>query len=277
MQSERRAYADTPLGPVHYRVQGAGTPVLLIHQTPWFAVEFEHAVPPLVRAGYATIAPDTPGFGYSPTPAGRPTLVEYADALVAVLDAAGAARAMVVGHHTGAGLAALLAARHPDRVRCVVLHGVPLYSEAERGQKLAAVTASGVTLAPDGSHLSRHYALVREKIMHGEGTLEGVQWSTLAYFLASDREMKAYRALFEFDAMERTLRSIRVPALLLVDADDMLLGATRRARELQPSFRYEELPGGGSHVIYDRPGEWTGAVLRFARSSCGATGDKGER
>jgi pimeloyl-ACP methyl ester carboxylesterase len=229
-----------------------------------------------VSAGLATVVPDTPGFGFSPAPAGRPTLVEYADALVAVLDAAGARDAVVVGHHTGAGLAALLAARHPDRVRCVVLHGMPLYTDDERRRKLADIQAAGITLAEDGTHLSRHYALVRQQIMHGEGSLEGVQWSTLAYFLAADREMKAYRALFEYADMERTLRSLRVPTLLLVDVDDMLLGATRRARELQPAFRYEELPGGGSHVIYDRPAEWTNVVLRFAGQACGAASVKGE-
>ena len=266
---ERRGYVDTPLGQVHYRSLGDGAPVLLLHQTPWYAVEFANAAPLLAHAGFRVLAPDTPGFGHSPSPPGRPVLEEYADALAGVLGVSPQAPAVVVGHHTGAALAALLAARHPQRVRCVVLHGLPLYTDAERAERIAGLDRHGASpLAPDGSHLARHFATVRERIMHGHGSLAGVQWSTLAYFVAPDRDLKAYRALFEHRGLESALRAIRAPTLLLVDPDDMLLDATRRARVLRPEFAYAELSGGGSHVIYDRPDEWSKAVLDFVAGRC---------
>lgn len=273
---ETRAYAATALGQVHYRqVAGPGAapraPMLLIHQTPWYALEYANAIPLLAAAGYTLIAPDTPGFGFSPAPAGSPDLPAYADALAQVLDAAGVERAIVVGHHTGAALAALLAARHPQRVQCVVLHGMPLYSDAERTQKLAGLAAQGdPPLSADGTHLSRHFAAIRERIMHGQGSLEGVQASTVSWLIASDRGMRAYRALFEFADMESALRSIRAPTLLAVDMDDRLLDATRRASRLQTGFQYQELAGGWSHVIFDRPDEWTAMLRGFTESHCGS-------
>lgn len=272
--AERRAYAPTALGQVHYRqVTGEGgprpVPLLLIHQTPWYALEFANAIPLLAAAGYTLIAPDTPGFGFSPVPVGRPDLPAYADALAQVLDAERVERVVVVGHHTGAALAALLAARHPQRVQCVVLHGMPLYTDAERAEKLAGLAAQGdPALREDGAHLSRHFAAIRERIMHGRGSLEGVQASTVSWLIASDRRMQAYRALFEFAGMESALRAIRAPTMFAVDKDDRLLEATRRASRLQTGFQYQELPGGGSHVIFDRPEEWTAMLQGFIDSHC---------
>jgi pimeloyl-ACP methyl ester carboxylesterase len=235
-------------------------------------------MPLLVAAGYTVIAPDTPGFGFSPVPLGQPDLPAYADALVQVLDAAGIERAVIVGHHTGAGLAALLAARHPGRTQCVVLHGMPLYTDAERARRIAALAAQGdPQLTADGVHLSRHYAAVRERIMRGEGSLEGVQASTVSWLIAADRGMRAYRALFEYAAMESTLLAIRAPTLLIGNRGDRLLEATQRASRLQPSFGYEELPGGGSHVIFDEPQAWTTMLRGFIERRCGDSAGFGEK
>lgn len=272
---ERRSYVDTALGQVHVRRmaaegEGRGLPILLIHQTPWYSLEYSRVMPLLASAGHVVIAPDTPGFGFSPAPAGQPDLPAYADALAAVLDELDVPRAIVVGHHTGAALAALLAARHPGRVQCVVMHGMPLYTDAERAQKLAALaTQADPALSADGAHLSRHFAAIRERIMGGKGSLEGVQASTVSWLIASDRSMRAYRALFEFPAMEATLRRIDAPALLLADRDDRLLAATRSASRLRQHFVYEELPGGGSHAIFDHPGEWVAVVRGFVEQACG--------
>ena len=273
--TERRSYVDTHLGQVHVRrivgaAPGQAPPILLIHQTPWYALEYSRVAPLLAASGHAVLAPDTPGFGFSPAPPGKPELPAYADALAEVLEALDAPRAIIVGHHTGAALAALLAARHPARTQCVILHGMPLYTDAERAEKLAALASQGdPQLSADGTHLSRHFAAIRERIMGGKGSLEGVQASTVSWLIASDRDMRAYRALFEFPAMEATLRSIDAPALLLVDRDDRLLGATQRASRLRSHFVYRELPRGGSHVIFDHPEEWATMLRGFIEQQCG--------
>jgi lipase len=77
------------------------------------------------------LAPDLRGRGRSahlPEPYG--IAVQVAD-LVAVLDGAGADRAIVVGHSMGCFIAARFAADHPDRTVAVVLldGGLPLASE----------------------------------------------------------------------------------------------------------------------------------------------------
>jgi pimeloyl-ACP methyl ester carboxylesterase len=272
--AERRSYVDTRLGQVHVRRvagtgQGTAVPILLIHQTPWYALEYSRVSPLLAAAGHVVLAPDTPGFGFSPAPTGEPDLPAYADALAEVLEAFDAPHAIIVGHHTGAALAALLAARHPARAQCVVLHGMPLYTDAERAEKLAGLALQGdPQLSADGAHLSRHFAAIRERIMGGKGSLEGVQASTVSWLIASDRSMRAYRALFEFPWMDATLRRIDAPTLLLVDRDDRLLAGTQRASRLREHFVYRELPGGGSHAIFDHPEEWAAELRRFIEQQC---------
>jgi class 3 adenylate cyclase len=71
------------------------------------------------------VMPDLRGCGASdPMDVGDPlSPEERVDDLVAVLDAVGAPRAIVVGGHDGAAQALLFATRHPDRVESLVLHG----------------------------------------------------------------------------------------------------------------------------------------------------------
>lgn len=77
------------------------------------------------------IAPDLRGRGGSTamsTSGGASPLARHADDLVAVLDAKGIDRAVVVGHSMGAFVSLVLADRHPERIDRVVLvdGGLPL-------------------------------------------------------------------------------------------------------------------------------------------------------
>lgn len=74
------------------------------------------------------IAPDLRGRGRSTASSRRTGLAQHSDDLVAVLDARGVDRAVVVGHSMGAFVSAVFADRHPDRVERVVLvdGGLPL-------------------------------------------------------------------------------------------------------------------------------------------------------
>src|SRR4051812_39271066 len=82
--------------------------------------------------GYGVLAPDLPGHGRS---AGAPlsTIAEMADWTAALLDAAGVAKARLVGHSMGSLIALETAARHPAKVSALHLIG----------------TAAAMTVGPD--------------------------------------------------------------------------------------------------------------------------------
>src|SRR6476469_8909718 len=82
--------------------------------------------------GYSVLAPDLPGHGRSSgTP--LPTIADMADWTAALLDAAGAPKARLVGHSMGSLIALETSARHPDKVSSLSLIG----------------TAATMTVGPD--------------------------------------------------------------------------------------------------------------------------------
>jgi len=82
--------------------------------------------------GYGVLAPDLPGHGRS---CGAPlrSIADMADWTAALLDAAGAANARLVGHSMGSLIALETAARHPAKVSALSLIG----------------TAAAMTVGPD--------------------------------------------------------------------------------------------------------------------------------
>ena len=71
--------------------------------------------------GYGVLAPDLPGHGRS-SGAPLPTISDMADWTAALLDAAGAAKARLVGHSMGSLIALETAARHPAMVSALQTH-----------------------------------------------------------------------------------------------------------------------------------------------------------
>ncbi len=71
---------------------------------------------------------DKRGTGMSDRVSDVPDLEQRMDDVRAVMDAAGMSHAALVGLSEGAPLAALFAARHPDRCRALVLYGPPAHS-----------------------------------------------------------------------------------------------------------------------------------------------------
>ncbi|HQR80551.1 MAG TPA: alpha/beta hydrolase [Actinomycetota bacterium] len=104
---------------------GDGPLVLLLHGFPELNVSWRHQIPALAAAGYRVIAPNQRGYAGS-VKDGSYATADLALDLVAMIDAAGAQRATVVGHDWGGGVAWTLAHLHPERVdRLVVLNCPP--------------------------------------------------------------------------------------------------------------------------------------------------------
>ena len=107
---------------LHYLVDGRGPAVVLVHGLGGFARSWRHNSAPL--AARATVyAIDLPGFGRSAKPRAAYDLAYFARALHAFLDALGIARASLVGHSLGGGVAVTYALTHPSRVERLALLG----------------------------------------------------------------------------------------------------------------------------------------------------------
>ncbi|SIT66563.1 alpha/beta fold hydrolase [Microbacterium sp. RU33B] len=110
---------STAAGRMEYQEAGSGLPLLLLHGTPGGSDQGLAAARVLaVRA--RVIAPSRPGYLGTPLTTGL-TPSEQADAMIALLDELGVRSAVVLGVSGGGMAAAALAARHPERVRGLVL------------------------------------------------------------------------------------------------------------------------------------------------------------
>ena len=110
--------------------------------------------------GARVIAPDLRGRGRSNEVTGRAGLVAHARDLIAVLDALGVERAVVVGHSMGAFVALVMGDLYPDRVSRVVLvdGGLPLDLPAG----LSTDDIIRYVLGPTAERLAMRFATVED-------------------------------------------------------------------------------------------------------------------
>lgn len=259
----RRSYIDGPFGQIHLRMAGEGRPLLLLHQSPLSGAMFDAVLPRLAAAGFAVVAADTPGFGQSDLPADEVGIGGYAAAMVAVLDALEWTRAHLVGHHTGASIAATLAAHYPVRVDRVILNGPALLSEDERAF-FAQFRFDPLAIKSDGSHL---LAAWNQRLAATPG------WTDLAAMHRYVTEMLAnpvhygrgFNAAFSHD-LGSDLRAIAAPTLILTNSGDDLFAASQRAHALRPDFGLVVLDGGTHDIVDEQPAAWTAAVASFLQA-----------
>jgi pimeloyl-ACP methyl ester carboxylesterase len=259
----QRAYCSWPHGQLHYRKAGGvgGPRVLLLHQSPLSSVQFNAVIPLLAARGFDIAALDMPGFGQSdPLPEPR-TLEGFASCVDAIFGALGWKRASIVGHHTGAVVAALFSVKSPQRVERLILNGFPLLTDAERAH-FASFYFGPPEVKQDGSHLVKSWNN-RLRSTPGWTDLALMNRYTVEGLYSSQTNWMAFPLIMKAD-LAGLLKEISVPTLLLTNTGEDLYEATRRARALRPDFfQYAELAGGTHDIIDEQPDNWTAAVARF--------------
>jgi pimeloyl-ACP methyl ester carboxylesterase len=120
--------------PVHARVTlspRVGPPVVLVHGLVTTGRQLETLAERL-GATFRVWVPDLPGYGLSGDPTDVPDVDRLGDALAAWMRAVALDPAVLVGHSFGCQIAVACAARHPRRVRSLVLQG-PTIDATARG------------------------------------------------------------------------------------------------------------------------------------------------
>lgn len=234
---------------VHYRRTGQGPVVLALHGSPESG-RSQTALMGVLADRFTVIAPDTPGNGLSdPLPIEAPGIDDYADALVAFMDALGIEQAGFYGFHTGAAIANSIAQRRPERVAVAVLDGYPVFSAPERADILANY------LPPfepryDGGHMlwlwSRFtdqsmffpwYARQSANRMLGPvAPPEIMTQSILELLRAGDHYRNPYRAAFQYDAVKGLTGHTR-PLIITAMPTDPLSKHVDRYPPLAPTIK----------------------------------------
>jgi len=209
--------------------------------------------------GFGLLAPDLPGHGRS---AGKPlaTIADMADWVAALLDAAGATRAKLVGHSMGSLIALETAARHPQKVSGLSLIG----------------TAATMTVGPDllkAAEANDRAAIDMVSIwglgFQAElgGSLAPGLWmhSGAQRVLEQCRPGVLYNDLAACNAYQGALAAaakVSVPVTLILGERDMMTPAKagKALAAALPNARAVVLPGAGHMMMVERPDELLAAL-----------------
>lgn len=260
------AVRDTRLA-VH--TAGSGLPLLLLHGFPldhgmWARQE------PLAEQ-LRLIVPDQRGFGGSMGP-GPESIEQLADDAVALLDALHVAGpAVVCGLSMGGYVAQHVAARHPDRVAALILVDTRLEADTPE------VRAGRVDLAAKVGRLGQ--SLVADamipRLLAGSPEAKAAARrseiaSELRRMIVSQPVATIQAALAALGArpdMTDAMRSLRVPALLVVGAEDELTppACMEQAEQVIPDARLLIVPRAGHMTPLESPGVFNAAVLEACK------------
>jgi len=270
---------DVPAG------KGArGEVVILLHGYPQGRHCWDAVSPALAEAGYRVLAPDQRGYSPGARPNSRRayTLARLAGDVIALADAAGAARFHLVGHDWGATLAWYTAGRFPDRVRSLTALSVPhpeayVRSLFRSGQALRSwyMGVFQLPVLPELIIGRRAGAAMREYLIRaGLAPASADRYALRATDRAAMRgPLNWYRAL-PFGLWDRVGRT-RPPTLFVWSDGDIFIsraGAELCGRYVDGPYRFEVI-GGASHWLPEEKPEQVAALLVRHFNEVRARGD----
>jgi pimeloyl-ACP methyl ester carboxylesterase len=238
--------------PIHYEERGAGPVLLLLHGFGACTFSFRRIVDPLSEH-YRVVAPDLLGFGYSARPTdGDYTLTGQARLVGAFMETMGIARATVLGHSMGGGVAIHLAAARPERVDRLVLVGSlaePFNPPAAPAMRLAArfffACASRSLARRTLRRMVHDPELITDEVVEGYYRPDLIKGTTRARY-ASIAELGHQPPL--------PLAAVKAPAIVFHgDSDPVIKPVAARKLAETLNAPYVELQGTGHLPPEERP------------------------
>jgi 3-oxoadipate enol-lactonase len=214
---------------------------------------------------YRTIALDNRGAGRSDKPVGPYSLEQMADDAIAVLDKAGIERAHVMGASMGGAIAQILAVKHPERVRSLVLACTACRHHPWRRELLASW--ADVAEHQGMRQLARVAMrfLVEPRSFRRFGPALGLMgpFALAAPGYAFAAQIGAI--LDTDDALRLALPFLNVPTLVVVGNQDILTprGDSEELAELIPGAELVVIAGAAHGLMVEHASTFNRVVLDF--------------
>ncbi|MEU9603186.1 alpha/beta hydrolase [Streptomyces sp. NPDC048057] len=246
--------------------------VVLLHSTVCDRRMWDAQLPALVAAGCRVVRGDFRGYGettYASAPhaaAGAAVdVVDDAADVLALMDAVGMARAVLIGASYGGRTALEIALRAPERVTGLALLCPGTLPGAPESAELTAFEEREVELVQYGD-LDEAAALSARTFLGPEAdptTLAAVAAMQLNAYEVQLASADEYSAAGDFDVA--ALADVSVPALVVSGAHDLVdfRTAARQAAAALPGARHRELSWAGHLPSLERPAEVTGLLVDF--------------
>jgi 3-oxoadipate enol-lactonase len=243
-----------------YESVGSGHPVVLLHAFPFDSRMWRDTAAVLAKR-VQVITPDLRGFGHSDLGSDRYSISDLADDVAALLDALSVPTATLGGMSMGGYVALAFAARHPKRLRSLILADTKAAADSPEARQaregsINLVESQGVAAMLD-KQIPRLLSAHADDRLRAEVRRLGEQVPSTV--IAGIRALR--------DRPDRTpeLASIKVPTLLLVGTDDVL-SPPAEAEDMAariPQARVVLIPGAGHLSNLENPDAFTAALMGF--------------
>ncbi|GAB3276473.1 alpha/beta fold hydrolase [Actinocorallia lasiicapitis] len=250
---------------LYARDVGDGTPLVLLHAFPlssamWLAQREQ------LSNRFRVITPDLRGFGGSVLGSEEPSVEAMADDVANLLRQKGIAKAVIGGLSLGGYVAMALCRRHPERVRGLVLADTKATADTDEARANRLRIADRITADNSVAVLAEELlprlvgptTLRQRALVYGR--VRGLVQSTPAPAAAWAQRAMAARP----DSLP-TLRETKVPALVIVGAEDTLATEddARAMTEALPNAELLVIPRSGHLTAVEQPDLFNQAVAEF--------------
>lgn len=254
---------------IHFTDTGGSWPVVLfLHAFPLHAGMWAAQMKSIAAKDFRAVAMDARGFGGS-TPANGPLTMEtIADDAAGLLRSLAVKEAVVCGLSMGGYAALAFANRHPKMLAGIVLADTRAGADDEEGKKkreafAVSVLAKGSAWAAD--ELAPKLQKEPPSPAADRETRALITRATPAAIAAASRGL-ALRA-----DHRATLKSIEVPALVLVGVDDKVTppAESEAMAAALPHATLQKLPDAGHLSSLENPGAFDRALITFLKKHFG--------
>jgi pimeloyl-ACP methyl ester carboxylesterase len=217
--------------------------------------------------GFGVLAVDLPGHGRSKG-APLPSVESMADWLLAVLDAAGVHKAMLIGHSMGSLIALQAASDAPERITGIALIGTAYPMKVS--EMLLDAAKSEEQKAIDMVNIWSHSSIAQKPSSPGPGfyVMEGSR--RLMQHIARQSPAHVFHTDFAacnaYTHGETAAKSVTCPALLLLGKRDLMTPpkAATTLRNAMPHADVIELENCGHQLMAEQPDKVLDTLFAFA-------------
>ncbi|MBW1823706.1 MAG: alpha/beta hydrolase [Deltaproteobacteria bacterium] len=221
---------------VHYKIEGKGDNVLIfLHGFGASTFTWHKVIKPLSK-NYTLIAYDRTGFGYSSRPmpgewSGESPYSQESqvEQIVALMDALGVDKAVLVGNSAGGVTAALTTLKYPERIKALILVGAAIFKGGPPDWlapliRIPQVKRLGHLLIR--KYYTNFFEIARKLAWHDPSKQTE---EILAGYRKPMRARDWDRALWEFalayksSSLKERLNDIKVPVLVITGEDDRIV------------------------------------------------------
>jgi pimeloyl-ACP methyl ester carboxylesterase len=247
---------------VHYYVLGPanGQPAVLVHGLGGRAEDWVKLAPYLAKAGHRVYLPDLPGYGESERPANFSYSVgDQADVVLGFFDVLGLKQVDLGGWSMGGWIVQLMAARHPERVKRLMLFdsaGLHVHPEWDT-QLFTPVSALQIEkldklLMPNPPHVPDFVAtaILRYSRKHAWVMHRAIDSMLLGR-----------------ETTDNLLPDIKMPVLLVWGKVDQIIPLSQgeKMHQLLPNSKLDVVPGCGHLAPNECAGQIGPEVVNFLR------------